>query len=270
MARIARTLTALVLSAKREVWRMHDHAGEADKAFQRVRVPVLEAAAYSCEFCGLHSDKYQEVHHLDDNHANNDPRNLACSCPLCHQVFHVGMAGMRDGGYIISLPELTQAELNQLCLVMWIVQKADTKNLSADQALMVKNVQMRVQSLNSVLINRRANVKKRFCDLLESNGVSKDFTKRLSLDAINPSLIANALMSLDAETYGRREELLGSLRLLPRPERFETQFQYWMEDQSRRLPINAWYRLLEDSQFSDIVMGTLTTVEQIHNEGSAT
>jgi intracellular multiplication protein IcmJ len=264
-----RTLPELVMAAKRKVWRMHDHAGEADKAFQNVRGPVLEAADYTCEFCGFKSDKYQEVHHLDDDHANNAPLNLACSCPLCHQVFHIGMAGMRDGGWIISLPELTQAELNQLCLVMWMVEKADTSTLSQEHRLMHQNLSMHVKALGALLINRRANVKNRFCAQLEASGVSKDFTKRLSLDAISPSLIANVLMQLDDDDYARRQELLGSLRLMPRHERFDAQFKYWCEDQGRRLPMHAWYSILQDDQFGLLVEQTVAAVAQLHSGESA-
>ncbi|WP_454727979.1 MULTISPECIES: HNH endonuclease [Cupriavidus] len=264
-----RILPELLMAAKRKVWRMHDHAGEADKAFQKVRAPVLEAADYTCGFCGLKSDKYQELHHLDDDHANNDRANLACACPLCHQVFHVGMAGMRDGAYVIALPELTQAELNQLCVVMWMVEKADTTTLSPEHKLMHQNLFMRVKAIGNVLINRRARVKQKFCALLEAEGVPKEFTSRLSLEVINPSLIANVLMQIDDDMYARRGELLGSLRMLPRPERFEAQFKYWMEDQGRRLPMHAWYRILEEEQFGALVEHTVAVVAQVHSEESA-
>ncbi|CAG9184190.1 HNH endonuclease [Cupriavidus pampae] len=264
-----RTLPPLLMAAKRKVWRMHDHAGEADKAFQKVRGPVLEAAGYSCEFCGLKSDKYQEVHHLDDDHANNAKENLACACPLCHQVFHIGMAGMRDGGYVIAMPELSQAELNQLCLVMWIVEKTDASQFSQEHKLMHQNLFMHVKSLGSLLVNRRANVKNRFSALLEANGQSKEFTKRLSLETIGPSLLANVLMQLTDDEYARRGELLGSLRLMPRPERFDAQFKFWSEDQQRKMPIHAWYSILQDEQFAALVQSTLANVARIHDQDSA-
>ena len=39
-----------------------------------------------CIVCGF--DKIIEVHHVDENHKNNDPKNLVCLCPNHHQMFH--------------------------------------------------------------------------------------------------------------------------------------------------------------------------------------
>lgn len=261
------SLPALVMSAKRKVWRMHDHAGEADKAFQKVRAPVLDAADHECGFCGLRSDKYQEVHHLDDDHANNAKENLACTCPLCHQVFHIGLAGMRDGAYIINMPELSQAEINQLCLVMWIVERTDAARFDAQQALLYKSLANRVKTLRALMENRRGNVKIRFCNELEKAGFSKDFTKKVSLDSISPSLLANVLMQLPDDLYARREDLLGGLRLMPRAERFDAQLKFWLEDQGKKLPITAWYKILDDEHFRDIVLASAEKVAQVNNAG---
>ena len=260
-------LPALVMSAKRAVWRMHDHAGEADKAFLKIRGPVLDAADYQCRFCTLRSDKYQEVHHLDDNHANNAKENLACTCPLCHQVFHIGLASMRDGAYVINMPELSQAEINQLCLVMWIVEKTDTSRFDAQQALSYQNLANRVKTLRALMENRRGNVKIRFCNELEKAGFPKDFTKKVSLDSINAALIANVLMGLSDELYAQRQDLLGGLRLMPRAERFDTQLKHWVEEQGKTLPISAWYKILDDEHFSGIVLSSSDKVAAAYQAG---
>ncbi len=39
-----------------------------------------------CVVCG--EDKIVEVHHLDENHTNNDPNNLIPLCPTHHQYWH--------------------------------------------------------------------------------------------------------------------------------------------------------------------------------------
>jgi len=262
--RLARVLPALLMSAKRQVWRMNDHAGEADAEFQRVRGPVLEAANNTCEYCELTSDKYQEVHHKDDDHSNNDPKNLACTCPLCHQVFHIGLAGMRDGAHIVSMPELTQAELNHLCLVMWLIDKTDPKSFTdPQQALAYQRLVIRTATLRNVMENRRGNVKIRIANALKGMGHDEAFTKRLNLNSISPSLMANVLMQLPDETYAQRGDLLGGLRVMPVPGRFETQIKHWLAEQGKRLPIPSWYKILEDDQFEAIVLSGTNKVASL-------
>ena len=81
-----------VFGVKRKLWRKDDeHADVADAGFTPVRTEVLQRDNYPCRFCGFKAAKYQEVHHLDDNHQNNDPQNLLTVCNLCHQVHHLGM-----------------------------------------------------------------------------------------------------------------------------------------------------------------------------------
>lgn len=45
----------------------------------------------TCEHCGLQDEDTRlfDVHHLDGNHANNDPANLATLCPTCHRRAHL-------------------------------------------------------------------------------------------------------------------------------------------------------------------------------------
>ncbi len=40
----------------------------------------------SCIVCGEH--KIVSVHHIDENHSNNDPKNLVPLCPTHHQYVH--------------------------------------------------------------------------------------------------------------------------------------------------------------------------------------
>lgn len=43
-------------------------------------------------------------------------------CPLCHSCLHLDAAGRRKAGKIIWLPELSQEELNLLCLAHFVAQ----------------------------------------------------------------------------------------------------------------------------------------------------
>lgn len=50
------------------------------------RIICFEHHGKSCVVCG--EDKIVEVHHIDENHENNDPHNLMPLCPTHHQYFH--------------------------------------------------------------------------------------------------------------------------------------------------------------------------------------
>src|SRR5581483_5621804 len=91
-------------------------------AFLPVREQVLKRDGSACRFCGFKAAKFQEVHHVDDNHANNDPTNLVTVCNLCHQVHHLGMCGMRHAGFLAAIPELTQTEVNHIARAYFIAQ----------------------------------------------------------------------------------------------------------------------------------------------------
>lgn len=52
-----------------------------------------------CEECGfvaVHRAQL-DIHHLDGDHSNNKPRNLATLCANCHRLFHaLGHAGLEE------------------------------------------------------------------------------------------------------------------------------------------------------------------------------
>ncbi|WP_240702150.1 HNH endonuclease [Trinickia terrae] len=240
------------MSARRSVWRMSDHAGEdADKAFQRLRRVVLDACAGRCEFCGFASGRYQEVHHGDDDHRNNQRENLFGACPLCHQVFHVGLSGMRDGGFIIYAPELTQAEINQISLLIWTIES--TTDPAVVETDLFRRIRDRAVKLRGDLENRRGTVLFRMEAYLKESGLLPEGMKP-KLSHYSPMLFANVLMSLDEATYARRRDLLGGLRLLPRAVRFEKCLEHWRDEQARTMPIAGWPSLVPPARLADIIL----------------
>jgi len=257
-------LPALVMSAKRLVWRMHDHADEADKMFFKIRRPVLEAFDYTCPYCGHQAEKYQEVHHQDDDHKNNSPRNLACTCPLCHQVFHTGLAGMREGAVLAYVPELTQAELNHLCLIIWLLTEVEG-NRYADQqeSLRFSRLAARAKDIEGQLSLRHGAVLLKLRTALQGTGFPEELAQKIKLSYLSPTLISNILMSLDDETYARRGELLGGLRLLPRPARFRPQIAYWADEQDKAMPPFAWHKLLPEADIVDIIESTAAKIVEL-------
>jgi hypothetical protein len=50
-----------------------------------------------CERCGY--NEYAmciDVHHIDENHSNNDPSNLIQLCAICHRLLHNNMWKLED------------------------------------------------------------------------------------------------------------------------------------------------------------------------------
>lgn len=253
----------LVMSAKRSVWRMHDHAGEADKQFQQVRKSVLEAANYECAFCSLQSSKYQEVHHADDDHKNNDPSNLYCSCPLCHQVFHIGLAGMRDGADIVYAPELTQVELNQLALVMWLVTETEVSQFKNPQhATLFTRLAGKAKTIEGIFGNRRGTVTLRLRDALKyRKDFPAEFVDKITPAALSLSLFSNILMSLKDEQYDKRQDLLGGLRIFPSAARFRERIIHWNAEAGATLPAPVWYKIVQEEAIEAIIVDCAAQIE---------
>ncbi len=94
------------------LWRMHT-GNTMDSRWRRIRKEILERDDYTCQACGIRSEKYMEVHHINGDHTDNRPENLATLCPMCHAVFHVGITGIHRRGTLVVSP-LPQLDLIKL------------------------------------------------------------------------------------------------------------------------------------------------------------
>lgn len=256
-------LLPLQLSAKRKSWRLADsHASESDSAFQAVRKTVLERDDYGCRFCAFKVSptktgaSWQDVHHLDDDHGNNDPTNLVTACCLCHQCFHLGLAGSKRGGILIYLPEIGQAELHHISRAIFIA--IATKSPFADHA----------RSLFAAFESRQMHLE-----------------ESIARGASNPSYMGQAFLSMTDEQYDKRMDALRGVRLLPYPERFQEQISFWVDHVYKDLHPETWDSLLvafggDDiaEPISNLESEHLTALEEINafeleranDEGSGT
>ena len=50
------------------------------------RTIALKHWDHKCVICGF--DKIVAIHHIDENHSNNDPKNLIPLCPNHHEMVH--------------------------------------------------------------------------------------------------------------------------------------------------------------------------------------
>jgi intracellular multiplication protein IcmJ len=190
----------IVLSATRGSWRMSGpHADEGDRRFHSIREQILKRDDYTCRYCQFKAKRYQELHHLDDNHGRNTPENVVTACCLCHQCYHLGMAGVRNSGVLVWLPEFSQADLNNICRTLFVA----SGGVHAESA----------NELYRALEARRAVI-----DLEMGQGAS------------NPAALGQAFLEMDREVYATRAKRLGGLRLLPRMQGFSLQVAYWRSD----------------------------------------
>lgn len=193
----------LVLSVKRSTFRADDAMSpEADEAFRKVRPKVLERDDHTCRFCGFRSDRYQEVHHRNDDHHDQDPDNLLTVCPLCHLCHHIGYAGAGNHATLIYFGRdagLGQADLNQLVRALWIAKHSGSRELS-------------LLAIN--LISR-----------LMKGGVG---SHRL-LGSSDPAMLGDFLVNLPEEQYARRHEYLRGVLLMPYEPSFEKPLAHWVK-----------------------------------------
>lgn len=215
-------LLPIYLSAKRKSWRMaDDHASEHDTKFQEVRKSVLDRDDYSCRFCNFHVNptkkgaSYQDVHHIDDDHSNNKEDNLVTACCLCHQCFHLGLAGAKRGGVLIYLPEISQADLHHLCRAIFVAIATNSKY--SDNA----------RSLFAALESRQMHIE-----------------EHLGRGASNPTFLGQAFMTMTAEQYNDRMNALDGVRLLPYPDRFQDQIEFWISHVFKDMHPDSWDQIL--------------------------
>ena len=88
-------LADLYLSfAPAEKWR--EHKG-VDAEHRARRLLILERDDYTCAYCGFKSNKYQIMHHIDDNPKNNNESNLQTVCQMCNLILHAGQGCVVQG-----------------------------------------------------------------------------------------------------------------------------------------------------------------------------
>lgn len=204
----------IVLSVKRSKFRTDDpKADEANNEFVNIRKSILERDDYMCQFCGFRSMKWQEVHHVDDNHSNNSPDNLITTCPLCHSCHHVGLSGLMGKGIMIYInPSLgvTQAEINQLIRTMWIGEKSTNKELSMA------------------------------CISISSRLYKQSVAARSVIGMTDAHVLGDFLLNLDDETYIKRKEKLQGVYFYPFKDAYKKQLAYWEQEVYKNMNSNDW------------------------------
>lgn len=214
----------LSIGIKRGEFRANDPSSKAaDAVFETRREGALRSGNYRCGPCQYESTESPrlkkktalQVHHLDDDHANNEPGNLGVYCSMCHSYHHIGCDAPTPGGStgwasqlrVAYVPELSPEDLNSLQRAIGAAMTdADESALAAEML-----------NLLSVLA----------------------FPVRDAFGSFFAKDFAACFSRLDAQQYAVRHDAVGQLRLLFSPDILKVVGKEMIEDNTL-LPVSAW------------------------------
>lgn len=191
---------SLSLTASPGGWRLYS-ARKSDPRFKNFEQKILARDQYRCQFCGFQAKDYQEIVNLDGNYKNNNASNLLTACCFCAQCFFLESVGVGGygGGSLIYLPEMTQAELNCLCHVLFCAITNDTGYKNTAQ-IIYRSFKFRSQM------------------------VEDKFGEGTSDPAILGQLLIDSGMAGDQNLC---QQIFNNIRLLPSRAKFRMQIEHW-------------------------------------------
>jgi len=192
-------LSELQLSVTPGGWRLFI-SRKMDKGFAKFCERVWQRDNYTCQFCGFQAKQFQEVINIDRNYHNNKLSNMKTACCFCTQCLFLEAVGQGDygGGTLIYLPEISQADLNGLCHVLFCAI-ANATDYRSDAQNVYRNLKLR----------------------------SKIVEDKLGEAMSNPGLIGQMLLNVRPDPKEPMPIWLQTLRLLPARAKFTKQIETW-------------------------------------------
>lgn len=193
-------LHPIELTATTNNWRLF-MLRKADPAFLTFQEKIHRRDNFTCQFCGFQATQLLETLNLDGNYLKNKSSNLATACAFCAQCFFLEAVGKSDfgGGALIFLPEMSQAELNAMCHVMFAQMTFRLKNASQAKNI-YRSLRLRAQLVEEKL----------------GEGLS------------NPALFGQMLIDSPTEKTDNFKKMMHqSFRLLPNMSRFAMDIVTW-------------------------------------------
>lgn len=180
-------------------WR-HFAMRKENKNFLPVMKKVHERDRYVCQYCGFQAKEYQDVINLDGNYLNNNLTNLITACCFCSQCLFLQAVGLDEmsGGQIIYMPEMSQADLNSFCHVLFCAMGNSTGYQDSAQTI-YRSFKFRSQVVEN----------------------------KFGTGTSNPSVFGQMLVEYQDQFPKQGTEVLKDLRLLPSNVKFRTQLDAW-------------------------------------------
>lgn len=197
------------LTARRGNWRKY-YARKQNKRFQKLAQQIFKRDQYTCRYCGFIAGRFNEVVNIDQNYDNNTLDNMVTACGFCAQCFFLDNLGFdsKTGGSIIHLPELSQAQLNNFCRVLFCA--LDKQN----------SYKAKLQAVYLSLRDRNKNVENCF-----------------GPNSSEPRIFGQGLIDAGLNEQQLNHNLLLELRLLPSRKAFSEQIEYWKATVFSKVPL---------------------------------
>lgn len=180
-------------------WRIFVRRRE-DKPFLPVAEQVYKRDNYTCQYCGFQARQYQEVVNLDGNYANNKLSNMVTACCFCSQCLFIQSVGVDEmgGGQLVYLPEMSQADLNSFCHVLFCAMGNGTGYQDSAQAI-YRSFKFRSQQVES----------------------------KFGTGTSNPTIFGQLILEHEAKNPETKLNVLQEIRLLPSYTKFKIQLDAW-------------------------------------------
>lgn len=189
----------LQLAVNLNGWRLYVRRRD-DRAFLPVADKILQRDSYTCQFCGFQAKEFQEIVNLDGNYTNNKFGNMVTSCCFCAQCHFIESVGLDEmgGGQLIYLPEMSQADLNSFCHVLFCAMGNGTGYQESAQAI-YRSFKFRSQPIEAKF----------------GSGTS------------NPATLGQLILEFRQTHPETPVEILKDLRMLPAYTKFKVQLEAW-------------------------------------------
>jgi intracellular multiplication protein IcmJ len=189
----------LQLAVNLSGWRIFVRRKE-DRAFLPVAKRVLQRDNYTCQYCGFQAKEYQEIVNLDGNYLNNKLSNMVTACCFCSQCLFLQAVGLDEmgGGQLIYLPEMSQADLNSFCHVLFCAMGNSTGYQDSAQSI-YRSFKFRSQIIENKF----------------GSGTSQ------------PNVMGQLILEHKERFPEQKINLLQNLRLLPSNVKFKVQLDAW-------------------------------------------
>jgi intracellular multiplication protein IcmJ len=204
-------LLPLQLIAKRGNWQRFQKRLSAPN-FKVIEHNVLTRDDNTCQYCGFKCDKYQVVVNKNHNYGteHNSEANMATACKFCAQCVLLDGIGSdgASGGYIIYLPEISQADLNNFCKVLFTSMLNDSPYKG------------KLQTTYLSLQDREQIV----CEIFGPN-------------TSDPYVLGQGIIDSNIGGKQLNHALLKQLRLLPDRRYFQKEIDYWKATVYNQIPL---------------------------------
>jgi hypothetical protein len=221
----------LLLGVKRRLNRKDDaNHQKADAEFSAKRKGILEAHRFICQGCGYESKPDAaakkapnlDVHHLDDDHHNNQDSNLCPACHTCHPYQHVGELSYRTDARAAGAP--TSEALGRFTRIAFIPEISP-----ADLNLLQRVIGY---ALNDP---KEAEMAKKMIGHL----ADRAFVTKRVYGTFMPADFAGAMSMLTNDEYAQRDDAIADLRLLFNEKTLLSLGSEMMKDYPT-MPISSW------------------------------